>query len=383
MNITSNPSSREIISSSLTAPSEQTIKLLLHLLEKAEQILSIINLSESSTQKYNKLKEIIFTKCGLPFHPLIKKVSVSTTSVTNTSRSSLVSDLSTISNHQSTFSLAENMKLLTMKKNMIIELLFDVIEKMKISNVKICRNQMIKDSKVFQVQLDNIYSYSSTSTYVDNEFDFKLDELKFNDYLSKCDLTVKAFALGVSKNGSFIQNDNSFDDIISNYNKKIEDLKKFHQNQIFQYEEKFNELKIKYNPNLEKDFLKLKNLINSINSLISPVYEKFSKKKISSFENKINDTIEDKEIQHINFLICFIEQLFKDNKHLIESINAIENEKNEIINIPYIPNTIKKNNVLKELYQIASNEENEEDEVVNNNQLNELISCIQLSLNKK
>ena len=304
MNITSNPS-REIISSSLTASSEQTIKLLLHLLEKAEQILSIINLSESSTQKYNKLKEIIFTKCGLPFHPLIKKVSTSTTSVTNTSRSSLVSDLSTISNHQSTFSLPENMKLLTMKKNMIIELLFEVIEKMKISNVKICRNQMIKESKDFQTQLDNIYSYSSSSTYVDNEFDFKLDELKFNDYLSKCDLTVRAFALGVSKNGSFIQNDNSFDDITSNYNKKIEDLKNFYQNQIFKYEEKFNELKIKYNPNLEKDFIKLKNLINSINSLISPVYEKFSKKKISSFENKINNTIEDKEKQQNNFLICF------------------------------------------------------------------------------
>lgn len=382
MNITSNPSSREIISSSLTASSEQTIKLLLHLLEKAEQILSIINLSESSTQKYNKLKEIIFTKCGLPFHPLIKKVSTSTTSVTNTSRSSLVSDLSTISNHQSTFSLPENMKLLTMKKNMIIELLFEVIEKMKISNVKICRNQMIKESKDFQTQLDNIYSYSLSSTYVDNEFDFKLDELKFNDYLSKCDLAVRAFALGVSKNGSFIQNDNSFDDIISNYNKKIEDLKNFYQNQIFQYEEKFNELKIKYNPNLEKDFIKLKNLINSINSLISPVYEKFSKKKISSFENKINDTIEDKEIQQINFLICFIEQLFKDNKHLIESINAIENEKNEILNVPYIHNTIKKNDILKELYQIATNEKNEEDEVVNN-QLNDLISCIQLSLNKK
>ena len=126
----------------------------------------------------------------------------------------------------------------------------------------------------------------------------------------------------------------------------------------------------------------LKNLINSINSLISPVYEKFSKKKISSFENKINDTIEDKEIQQINFLICFIEQLFKDNKHLIESINAIENEKNEILNVPYIQNTIKKNDILKELYQIATNEKNEEGEVVNN-QINDLISCIQLSLNKK
>ena len=53
-----------------------------------------------------------------------------------------------------------------------------------------------------------------------------------------------------------------------------------------------------------------------------------------------------------------------------------------ILNVTYIQNTIKKNDILKELYQIATNEKNEEGEVVNN-QLNDLISCIQLSLNKK
>ena len=67
MNIGS--SSQEICNQLQSPQRDQTIKLLLHLLEKAEQILSIINLSDSSTQKYNKLKEIIFNKCNLPFRP--------------------------------------------------------------------------------------------------------------------------------------------------------------------------------------------------------------------------------------------------------------------------------------------------------------------------
>ena len=115
MNIGS--SSQEICNQLQSPQRDQTIKLLLHLLEKAEQILSIINLSDSSTQKYNKLKEIIFNKCNLPFRPLVKKTSISTTSVSNSSRSSIVSDLSTISNHQSTYSSYDSLKQLTIKKN--------------------------------------------------------------------------------------------------------------------------------------------------------------------------------------------------------------------------------------------------------------------------
>ena len=378
MNIGS--SSQEICNQLQSPQRDQTIKLLLHLLEKAEQILSIINLSDSSTQKYNKLKEIIFNKCNLPFRPLVKKTSISTTSVSNSSRSSIVSDLSTISNHQSTYSSYDSLKQLTIKKNLMIELLFDIIDNMRMSNVKICRNQMMKESKDFQIKLDSIYTYSQSSTFVDNDFDYKIDELKFNDYLSKCDLNVKTISLNLSKSGSLFQSENSFDDIINSYNKKIEDLKKYQQKEILQYEEKFNELKVKYNPNLDKENIKLKSLLSSISELISPVYEKFSKKKLSSFDNKLNENIgEDKEIVQINFLICFIEQLFTDNKHLIETIQSMEIEKNDILNIPYITNTIKKNDILKNIQDIISNENYKEDES-SSEQIDELISCIQSNL---
>lgn len=378
MNIGS--SSQEICNQLQSPQRDQTIKLLLHLLEKAEQILSIINLSDSSTQKYNKLKEIIFNKCNLPFRPLVKKTSISTTSVSNSSRSSIVSDLSTISNHQSTYSSYDSLKQLTIKKNLMIELLFDIIDNMRMSNVKICRNQMMKESKDFQIKLDSIYTYSQSSTFVDNDFDYKIDELKFNDYLSKCDLNVKTISLNLSKSGSLFQSENSFDDIINSYNKKIEDLKKYQQKEILQYEEKFNELKVKYNPNLDKENIKLKSLLSSISESISPVYEKFSKKKLSSFDNKLNENIgEDKEIIQINFLICFIEQLFTDNKHLIETIQSMEIEKNDILNIPYITNTIKKNDILKNIQDIISNENYKEDES-SSEQIDELISCIQSNL---
>ena len=92
----------------------------------------------------------------------------------------------------------------------MIELLFDIIDNMRMSNVKICRNQMMKESKDFQIKLDSIYTYSQSSTFVDNDFDYKIDELKFNDYLSKCDLNVKTISLNLSKSGSLFQSERPF-----------------------------------------------------------------------------------------------------------------------------------------------------------------------------
>ena len=84
------------------------IRLILLLLEKAEQILSILNLPDSAIQKYNKLKEITFSKCSLEFHPLIKKNqnnnnsspsnnSTLRSNINNKTNTTFVSDLSTIS----------------------------------------------------------------------------------------------------------------------------------------------------------------------------------------------------------------------------------------------------------------------------------------------
>ena len=44
-------------------------KLLLNLLEKAEQIISIINLPESSISKYNTLKKMTFDMLNINFIP--------------------------------------------------------------------------------------------------------------------------------------------------------------------------------------------------------------------------------------------------------------------------------------------------------------------------
>ena len=54
----------------------QYIKPILLLLQKAEQIINIINLPSSSIDKYNQLKEISFKKCGLEFTPLVKNENI-------------------------------------------------------------------------------------------------------------------------------------------------------------------------------------------------------------------------------------------------------------------------------------------------------------------
>ena len=372
-----------------------------HLLDKAEQILSLINLSDSSLQKYNKLKEIIFTKCNLQFKPLIKKhtstnnnnpnatptpnihafttpttpnhnINLTSTSnnliINSSSRStninnSIVSDLSTIAqaNASSDNNMAvQSMKVLSYKKTLIIELLLDLFDKQKLENVKLYRNQLKQDIKKFQQMLDNIYSCSFTrqhtpSSFNDSDFDTKLDELKLNDLLSKVDIEVKSFSVNLNMKSSNLNvNDSSFDNIIQTYNKKIDDMKQYHLAEKVEYENKFNELKIKYNPKLDEEYMKLKQHLNEITSSIDAVYDKFSKKKISGFQPEYNnDTNEGKTLNKMNFITCFIEQLFKDNKHLIDKVNDSEMEKQKILTSPYVINTLHKSDVLNDIQQIV------------------------------
>ena len=110
----------------------------------------------------------------------------------------------------------------------------------------------------------------------------------------------------------------------------------------------------KYNPKLDEEYMKLKQHLNDITSLIDAVYDKFSKKKISGFQPEYNnDTNEGKILNKMNFITCFIEQLFKDNKHLIEKVNDGELEKQKILSSPYVINTLHKSDVLNEIQQLV------------------------------
>ena len=68
-----------------TIKSEKKLKLVLKLLEKSEQILSIINLPESAILKYYQLKEITFNKCSLLYSPLTKQIHQSNSNLSSKS----------------------------------------------------------------------------------------------------------------------------------------------------------------------------------------------------------------------------------------------------------------------------------------------------------
>ena len=56
----------------------------------------------------------------------------------------------------------------------------------------------------------------------------------------------------------------------------------------------------------------------------------------------IEDFSPQKELTKVNFLICFIEQLFKDKKHLLDNSKELEKEKqtfNEGLNLPFVINS--------------------------------------------
>ena len=371
--------------SSISNSNMINVKPLLVLLDKAEQILSIINLPETATKKYNQLKEMVFNKCNLEYIPLIsrknnfQKENISSNRTCNSS--TFPSDLSTLNqpsysskrNHinDNSITIAErstidNLKYVNKKMCLIIDFLFEFIEKKNYENIKIFKSQLKKSEKDMKSMLDEIYSYNLKNANYENdiEFDMKLYELQMNDYISKCDYYLKTFFIQNEINDNknqFVNESSSLDKMIQNFNKKIKDLKCYQEQQILEYENKFKELKLKYKPQLENENNELKKYIKNISDIIQPVYSKYSKKKISTLNNidlKSENTFEDDEIKKINFLIGFIEQLFQDNKHLIDTIKQFEIDREEfekILNVPFIKNTIKNNDILKNIYDKLNN----------------------------
>ena len=95
-------------------------KLLFNLLEKAEQILSIINLSDTSISKYNTLKKITFEMLNLEFKPLEKryiKTQVSTPVINSEkNQNEIIPDDSLYILH-----------FINIKKNLLIDLMLNYI----------------------------------------------------------------------------------------------------------------------------------------------------------------------------------------------------------------------------------------------------------------
>ena len=283
----------------------QYIKPILLLLQKAEQIINIINLPSSSIDKYNQLKEISFKKCGLEFTPLVKNENF----IKNLNKENNINESQ------------ENLKQeneLSEIKNKLLETIITLLETSNIS-----QNLNPKEN-----------SFPST----------------LNNFSNICN-TIKESISKISLNNEHI---NSEKEKIFTYITRLE------QNIvpiILEKTKKFNELKesfITLNSKIENLF----KYINGIDELISPIWNKYYNKEIEWFDsNKIIDNYELKTYTKCHFLLNFMNQLFLDNKNIMEALNQMEQKKNEAYNIlklPYVKKAIEKGEYLKNVENLLN-----------------------------
>ena len=301
----------------------QYIKPILLLLQKAEQIINIINLPSSSIDKYNQLKEISFKKCGLEFTPLVKNENF----IKNLNKENNINESQ------------ENLKQeneLSEIKNKLLETIITLLETSNIS-----QNLNPKEN-----------SFPST----------------LNNFSNICN-TIKESISKISLNNEHI---NSEKEKIFTYITRLE------QNIvpiILEKTKKFNELKesfITLNSKIENLF----KYINGIDELISPIWNKYYNKEIEWFSSdKIIDNYELKTYTKCHFLLNFMNQLFLDNKNIMEALTQMEQKKNEAYNIlklPYVKKAIEKGEYLKNVENLL-NKIKTEKEKNNSIDMNKLI----------
>ena len=323
------------------------IQPLLLLLQKAEQIISIINLPKSSIDKYNQLKEISFKKCGLEFKPLIKNED-----------------------------LIKNFH----KKN-------NSIEQSNIKVNKIEKEFSIIKNKLLDLIFGFIKSFESISKNKDNYF---------NEFNTNCNLLKEEINSIINEGNIKINLDNNSINkeekyIIDEQEKLLSYIFQAQQNiksVLYEKDIKFNELKENFliqNSKIEY----LNKYIKNIDELISPIWNKYFNNEVNWFDpNKIIDNYELKTYTKSHFLLNFMNQLFTDNKTLMESFTEMEKKKNELYNIlkfPYIRKVIEKGENFKNLENLFLKLKESKKNNMDINKLirdgKELINCIKDTIN--
>ena len=290
-------------------------KLLFNLLEKAEQILSIINLSDSSISKYNTLKKLTFEMLNLEFKPLEKRYiksnipspsSLSNNNNKNTKKESLLN-----TNDDSLYIL----HFINIKKSLLIELMLNYITN--------TINQE-KNLNYYLNSLTEIYNLSSDiitgKNPKDIELEAKNEEAKMAELFTKIDQT-------------FVNNFENMEKINKKQGKNID------QN---------NE--IKHNDNY---------FIDTTLNLIDEIYERYKqyKKDIDNFNSiAYKDGKIDENILKLEFIKNAFDSFFNNNNQNHNGIN-IQNKNNELLNdvCDYLPEIIKENDVFHKNFQDLMN----------------------------
>jgi len=136
----------------------ENTNLLLQLLDKAEQILSLINLPESTITKYNQLKELTFEKLNLNFRPLERSSKMN---FKTDKKETLSSSRGLPANE-----IIQRLKLQNHKKNIIIENTFDMIDKFKLDGNAYMKNHLAENfsfNLIKQIERPSNFSVNNIS----------------------------------------------------------------------------------------------------------------------------------------------------------------------------------------------------------------------------
>jgi hypothetical protein len=289
-------------------------KLLFNLLEKAEQILSIINLSDSSISKYNTLKKLTFEMLNLEFKPLEKRyIKSNIPSPSSLSNNNKNTKKESLLNTNDDFLYL--LHFINIKKSLLIDLMLNYITN--------TINQE-KNLNYYLNSLTEIYNLSSDIITVKNPKDIELEakneEAKMAELFTKIDQT-------------FVNNFENMEKI----NKKPGE--NINQN---------NE--IKNNDNY---------FIDTTLNLIDENYERYKqyKKDIDNFNSiAYKDGKIDENILKLEFIKNAFDSFFNNNNQNHNGIN-IQNKNNELLNdvCDYLPEIIKENDVFHKNFQDLMN----------------------------
>ena len=295
--------------------SDEDLCLLLSLLEKAEKILSLINLSDTAISKYNQLKQMTFEKLNISFTPLIK-------------RASMIQMDNQMSNQDN---LLQVLYYQSMKKTMLIDLLMDFISKLPDSNI----NSYI-------TSLNNIFNIPFQNKSIDEiDCETKIQEQKICDLFSKCDELIK-------KTSSYLNQ------ITCDYENKIENMKNCYENELQKLKCELDRLCYVENDlvNLRKQNDATNLALDKISCWINESYDKFYQGENSPRIEMNNCSNQDKVVNRLQYLLGILDKFYTDNKYLSEIVPNLQKEKLDLVeqqNLPFVNNVINNNGVMNNL----------------------------------
>ena len=259
-------------------------KLLLNLLDKIEQIISIINLPDSSISKYNTLKKMTFDMLNINFTPLQKR------------------------------KLDENIE----NKNEPLNILF-MLNKQKIMLIELLLDYITNNNSLFHEK--NLEHYLGSLTEIYNlskeNFDIKTEEEIFYEVNSEINTLAEIFNR-IDK--TFVDNfdinkqirinyENELNILREKYDRDLDELKNSLGTSSFSKQNfiKYNDLNIKNN-----DYL------NQLSILIDEFYEKYKKRNPNEeYENVIRfNWINNIENLKLNFVEKIMNKYFEENNQM-------------------------------------------------------------------